>query len=238
MKSRPILFSSAMVRAIIAGRKSQTRRIFWQAAGPSLDIDVDAQLGVAVLSWLHGPGPGHEVQERTARHACPYGAPGDQLWVREEHYRYGHWEKVTGQQRRTRTGRQRWRFVADTSEVLFDAPPGIRLGRHHRDPATRAWHKRLARFMPRAFSRITLEIVEVRVQRLQEISEDDARAEGCSGTDPEPAAEGGTIYAWHGRSSAPCPRAHFATLWDSINGKRCPWSSSPWCWCLTFRRLA
>lgn len=104
--------------------------------------------------------------------------------------------------------------------------------RQHRAPARRAvvaavavWNGRRFRwkpsiFMPRKLSRITLEVTEVCVQRLQEISEDDAQAEGLS-LDTE-------------RTFAQT----FAILWDSINGKRAPWASSPWVWAVTFRRLA
>jgi len=237
VKSRPILFSAPLIPPLVDGRKTQTRRLVLGAPDNAIQA-VPSLLAHGGDLWDFRPNLDNPKAIR-----CPYGAPGDRLWVREEHYRYGHWEKVTGQQRRTRTGRQRWRFVADTSEVLFDAPAAFRKGRHHRDPATPAWHKRLARFMPRAFSRITLEIVEVRVQRLQEISEGDAQAEGVEPYTPP-----------HGHISpeqrVPGPgfdrcrlgdqphRLPFADLWDSINGKRCPWSSNPWCWCLTFRRLA
>lgn len=94
---------------------------------------------------------------------------------------------------------------------------------------------RPAIYMPRWASRYALEVTQVRRQALEEISEDDARAEGCSGRDAEPVAEGGTIYAWHGRSSTPCPRAHFLTLWDSLHRKRAPWASNPTVYAYTFQ---
>jgi hypothetical protein len=87
-------------------------------------------------------------------------------------------------------------------------------------------------FMPKRYARITLELTDVRVQRVQEISEDDARAEGFTsegrpGTvNDEPA----TVYAFDSR-------AWFAQGWAAINSKRAPWSSNPWTWALTFRRL-
>lgn len=211
-RSRPILFSAPMVRAIINGRKTQTRRL------------------LSNLDWIPVSGGFDPVAVPRA-----YGGPGDFLWVREEHYRFGHWEQIDGTRQRTRTGRQRWKFVADVDDVRFDAPSEFRKGRHHKDPATPAWHKRIARFMPRAFSRITLEVTEVRVQRLQEISGEDAAEEGISVT-----RCGCEVCS---RSSAMCPAdasAHveeFACLWDSINGDRAPWSSNCWVWCIAFRRL-
>lgn len=84
--------------------------------------------------------------------------------------------------------------------------------------------------MPRKLSRITLEIAEVRVQRLQEISEDDCEAEGLTDEDTRCEGECG---------ATPCMllRPAFQRLWDSINGKRAPWSSNPWVWAISFRRL-
>lgn len=142
---------------------------------------------------------------------------GSLLWVRETHYRYGHWEPVPGA--RTKTGRMKWRFVADSDAVLFDPPAEpIRLGRHHRDPATPAWHKRLGRFMPRSFARLGLEVVSVRAERLQEITTEDVYAEGVG----------------HGRVS---PLLEFEELWDAINGKRASWESNPWVWRIEFAKL-
>jgi len=240
-KERPILFSAAMVRAILAGRKTQTRRIvtpqprlhhylqpMWGTSPPPNPVEFgDKHLWREV-------GPDYPDDERDDRR-CPYGVPGDRLWVREEHYRFGHWERATGRQKRTRTGRQRWRFVADTDEVRFDAPTEFRKGRHHRDSSTPAWHKRLARFMPRALSRMSLEVTEVRAQRLPEISEDDARAEGVE-RDTSPCdhtrlscADIGCLGQTH--------RSAFAELWNGINETRAPWSSNPWVWAVTFRRV-
>jgi hypothetical protein len=96
--------------------------------------------------------------------------------------------------------------------------------------------------MPRAFSRITLEVTEVRVQRLQEISEDDARAEGVEPyTPPHGHISPGQRVPGPGfdgcRLGDQPHRLPFADLWDSINGKRAPWSSNPWVWALTFRRM-
>lgn len=76
-------------------------------------------------------------------------------------------------------------------------------------------------FMPRKLSRITLKITEIRVQRLQEISQDDAQAEGC---------------AHSGNGGFSSARALFAALWDSINGVRAPWHDNPWVWAYTFRK--
>ena len=82
VKERPILFSGPMVRAILEGRKTVTRRVITQATGPSLSVEM-LESGQALLSWLVGHGPGYEVGEKLKFVDCPYGKPGDRLWVRE-----------------------------------------------------------------------------------------------------------------------------------------------------------
>jgi hypothetical protein len=88
--------------------------------------------------------------------------------------------------------------------------------------------------MPRWASRLTLEVTGVSVQRLQEISAEDARAEGGPVGEMLPASINGVM----GQAMAFDPRIAFAWAWDSINGKRAPWKSNPWVWCLTFKRVA
>lgn len=234
MKERPILFSAPMIPPIIDGRKTQTRRLVQHEHIAEADIFSAAPVDLAGR-WEFGVAGEGGVFAHGDFLRCPFGVPGDRLWVREEHYRFGHWERVTGAKRRTRTGRQRWRFVADLDEVRFDAPTEFRKGRHHKDPATPAWHKRLARFMPRALSRMSLEVSEVRVQRLREISEDDARAEGAA----HRIAPGGDLHGAFAHVPGPIGYvAHFHDLWNSLNGKRAPWSSNPFVWAITFRKAS
>ena len=186
MKERPILFSAPMVRALLAGTKTQTRRVLGlpslrPSTTPGYDWTWRGQAPIRSVAQQarHPRGCWQDVSHAELLDLCPYGAPGDRLWVRETHYRFGHWVPVTGKRERTRTGRQRWAFVADSDELRFDRPEGeVRGGRHHHDPSTPAWHVRLARFMPRWASRLTFEITSVRVECVQSISEEDARAEG------------------------------------------------------------
>lgn len=201
MKERPILFSAPMVRALLAGTKTQTRRVV-KPQPETADVE-----NRRIVPYI-GAG------DRLARELrCPYGGPGDHLWVREDHYRYGHWEPLPGV--RTKTGRMKWRFVAETDEIRFDPPASFRKGRHTKDPETPAWHKRLGRFMPRAFSRLTLELTEVRVERVQDMSEADAIAEGWMHPEIEP-------LVW------------YRHLWESINGPG-SWGANPWVWVVSFR---
>lgn len=226
-KDRPILFSGPMVRAILAGTKTQTRRAL---GGPNADIAGDYELrglqdypdGTTRAVFDH-----HAEEPFSVR--CPYGKPGDRLWVRETHYRFGHWEPAHGA--RTKAGRQKWAFVADSGEVRFDAPTDcvVRLGRHHKDPSTPAWHRRLGRFMPRSFARTILQVTEIRVERLHDISEADIIAEGVT----VPVAAEMTGIPW---SDLPTLHHAWRAGWEHINGNE-SWNADPWVWVVSFRRV-
>jgi len=168
MKEIPILFSTEMVRAIIAGRKTETRRVAVPVKDDSFDGGFKFGHG---YSWT-------SINYPKIANNSKYGTSGDVLWVREEHYRFGHWEKDNTKKRKT--GRQAWKFVADNEEIKYadNAPEDFRKGRHHHDSHTPAWHKRLARFMPKAAARIWLQVEEIRVERLKDITEASAIAEG------------------------------------------------------------
>ena len=190
VRERPILFSAPMVKAILAGRKTQTRRVV-KCPNPAPEI---ASLGAL---WEHG-----QLQ-------CPYGVPGDRLWVRET------WQQVTP------TGNGQWHTV----DTVCDGLPHRRLlyaADADRDEPPR-WRPSI--FMPRWASRITLEVTSVRVKRLQEISDDDAHAEGFTLMPPLPPGRKPHVR-------------YFRCLWDEINGKTHPWKSNPWVWAIEFRRIA
>ncbi len=184
MKERPILFSAPMVRALLDGSKTQTRRVVKPTP------EWIGQSGV--LSYRGRVGLPHAL--------CPYGQPGDRLWVRETHMDLGacylyRADAEAEQERAIVAPRQLWR-------------PAIH--------------------MPRAASRITLEITGVRVERLQDISEDDALAEGCSST--AIVHEDGEDYTGHYASE------EYQVLWESINGPG-SWDANPWVWVVEFKRL-
>lgn len=169
-----------MALAVLDDLKTNTRRLGKIQSSDYTELGVmhigHATKGLEVQATYRAfPGQG---SARWAIEACPYGKPGDKLWVREEHYRYGHWQQVHGV--KTKTGKTKWQFVADSDEVLFDPPKSFKKSIHENGASTVTWHKRLARFMPRNLSRITLEIVNIRAERLQDISEADAKAEGVT----------------------------------------------------------
>lgn len=209
-----------MVVGLLDGRKTQTRRMTKYADLAGFRVRDD---GVTVV----------EVVEPNGLCCfdlpCPYGKPGDRLWVREEYYQRGHWAPIPFVA--TKTGRQKWAFVPTGDVVLFDAPAEYARARAGEDRSVVRWHKRLGRFMPRRFSRITLEVTGVRVERLQSISEADAKAEGV-----EPIGE-----RWRDYFSDVTPPASFSkasnsfwSLWGAINGAD-SWAANPWVWVVEFK---
>ncbi|MCS0501569.1 hypothetical protein [Ancylobacter mangrovi] len=227
MADRPIPFSAPMARALLAGAKTQTRRTIkpQPTVRPNGAWSWDGRNGGFVGS------SGTHVEEGFPESARYWSRiqPGDRLWVREAYFQRGHWEPVPGGVTR-KGGRQKWRFVPDDDVVLFDPPPVYRKGRHQSDPATPAWHQRLGRFMPRRHSRLTLIVTDVRVQRLQEISEEDARAEGVL---PLPSGRFHCGYDEEGEVTSRSAITAYGWLWNAINGEDA-WAADPWVAAYTF----
>lgn len=219
MDEQPILMSGQNGQRCKDGTKTMTRRIMHPQ--PVMNADGKG------WTWQHKTGPIGCASGDTPSIYGKY-PPGSRLWVREEHYQFGHWEPVDGVL--TKGGRQKWKFVADRDEVLFDAPESFRKARNAKDPSTPAWHKRLARFMPRRFARTILEVVSETVERVQEISEADCVSEGMDGR-----------CTWAG--AAACNESgdlvvnQFASLWHKINGPG-SWEANPFVWVIEFRRVA
>ena len=201
IKERPILFSGEMVRAILEGRKTQTRRII------KLPRD---------CSWYHAADPvndgnflkhGLEGYWHVEELPCPYGKPGDRLWVREAH------AFVPEPAYRCSTGIIQKVNPVDSYQAC--------VYRENFDRA-RSFSWRPSIHMPRWACRILLEITGVRVERLQDISEEDALAEGVDNS----------LHLGGGRFAT----ENFAHLWWMINGDG-SWESNPWVWCISFRRI-
>lgn len=209
MKERPILFSGAMVRAILSGRKTQTRRVV--KPQPTRLEWFDHQKG-----WLGSFGEDAGSRDNPHRMVpCPYGVPGDRLWVKETHYNNS---------------------VGNVIAQMFKAKeqPKVYYRADHEGVVT--WNWKPSIFMKRQLSRITLEIVSVRVERLQDISEVDAMAEGIH------RFEVNDCTYFHSRPTAPTEE-HFNSglmayrdLWESINGAG-SWDANPWVWVVEFKRL-
>lgn len=216
LKERPILFSGPMVRAILEGRKSQTRRIVKSSWWRCLDLD-------------------DNMDREIARCECHYGRPGERLWVRET------WKVEAFSHQTPTSGPEKATYYLGYKADVGSIPRGKTVT--FPNPVANAFQKnrgdwRPSIHLPRWASRITLEIVSVRVQRVQEISEEDAEAEGIDividqHRSPWCASSGSDGCACGGKSN----REHFALLWDSINAKRgFGWEKNPWVWALTFKR--
>jgi len=184
MKERPIIFSGSMVKAILEGRKTMTRRVIKPEWWGCLD-----------------PEDGDDVLK--AIEQCPRGVSGDRLWVRETFY------ACVGKDQKPR------------GDVVYKATLN--------EPDVFPWKSPI--HMPRWASRLTLDITDVRVERLQDISEKDARAEGAERKQLfDPANPDTVAYSY---------RMGFADLWESINGVsgKC-WTDNPWVWVIAFKKAA
>jgi len=206
MTERPIIFSAPMVRAILEGRKTQTRRVL-----KPIPKYKDG-------SWSHSGGERWHLEKRVPQdHGrvfiadrgdwwCPFGSIGDRLWVRETF---------------TTNGPAKIDYRADG------------------DPACAyriRWMPSI--HMPRWICRITLDVVAVRVERLQEISEDDMQAEGVDWL--RVLVNGAVEYRNVGPAAAYATRPIlWRALWDNLNAKRGhSWNANPWVWVIEFKRAA
>lgn len=244
--AKGILFSVPMVNALLrevrtpGTGKTQTRRLLSFDPGDGFEVShyYSEPLGIPQVSFVH------------PSTACYSSGPvgfeyGDRLYVRETYFQRGHWAPVDGRQ--TKGGRQKWAFIPADDVILFDAPRSFRKGRYSADPATIAWHQRLGRFMPRAASRLTLIVEDVRVERLQAISEADAVAEGVEpGAHPDTGeASGWKDYSIihggpykgerHPHAILPWKDAtrSYQSLWETLHGLD-SWAANPFVVAVSF----
>ena len=235
MGERPILFSGPLVRAILDRRKTQTRRLITPQP-EHVREHMDGRIRVPDgWRWreTYGADDGGRFAENVAEH-CPFGRRRDLLWVRET-WRTGvaldHMSPAAIADQCINAG-----YVKPWAPLKYEADGAtINDDNFHRGDFGGGWGKtRVAIHLPRWASRLLLEVTEVRVQRLQDITEEDARAEGVRPSDAAAVFEGG---AGRRRDMEMTARGAFACLWDEINGDRALWKSNPWVWAITFRRV-
>ncbi|QNO00940.1 RNA-binding protein [Serratia phage vB_SspM_BZS1] len=212
MKERPVIFNGEMVRAILDGRKTQTRRVMKDQ--PEV-IPPEDECGVPGY-WIPCHAAKTMVRNEMMTIACPSGQVGDRLWVRETFAAFDADWKHPGKPHDLKDGP--WPNVVYPASVA-KIPDGTCRPSIH---------------MPRWASRITLEITAVRVERLNDISEEDAKSEGV-----KPAGDLLPDYP----DTFLTPKGDFATakvafqrLWQSIYGEE-SWSANPWVWVIEFRRV-
>lgn len=217
MKERPILFSGPMVRAILEGRKTVSRRLVtvpWSGSKRSLPyepywVDEDGELFVMDEGGAYEPAE-HAIGGR-------FGAKGDRLWVKETFQPF--WaDPDIRPTKGWKDGRDGYRinYVADSEPEPYEHEDDLRL-----TPSI---------FMPRWASRILLEVVSVRIERLHKITEEDAKREGVDPTNGHQ-IRGALI------GNGPSHREGFAQIWEDINGKRASWASNPWVFRVEFRKV-
>ncbi|MFM0141805.1 hypothetical protein [Paraburkholderia sp. RL18-085-BIA-A] len=226
MKERPILFSGPMVRALLDGSKTQTRRIvkptgahhIFQFRGTDDACGADEPTG----EWAWGSS--ESVVSKHIR--CPYGKPGDRLWVRETHAEVFEVDIPAGRPAGPigtsgSPARPDWksRYV-----YAADGPMPKAQWHHVGDSQPVRWTPSI--HMPRAASRITLEVIGVRVERLQDCSDTDAEAEGINFLRHVPDAD-----------ETLTPRELYMCLWDGLKpAAGATWADNPWVWVVEFKR--
>jgi len=209
---RPILFSASMVRALLDGSKTQTRRVVkWRDLQPGLNLSFS---GLEVYSYVPGlftleGRSRNSVESRSSPTRCPYGDPGDRLWVREAFGISYDGSSIPW------TGADPQRDGEVIYRATFDEKP---------EEGRLPWKPSI--HMPRWASRIVLEITGVRVERLQAISEADARAEGVV---PNDGYAGPPEFRNSGWKKA------YRVLWEQINGAG-SWDANPFVWVVEFRK--
>ena len=204
MNEHPIIFSTEMVRAILSGRKTHTRRVM--KPQPTFD-------GV---DWIRF---GDDIRQNWCLD-CPFGKIGDRLWVRET------WGAVSQTEESAPLEECKIEYRADLPSGSTDYPGEWPADEARGSDIAPKWRPSI--HMPRWASRITLEIVKVRVERVQEISLEDSKAEGM----PAYSMAMGVLS-----DNPPDPRWKFIGLWNSINAKRgFGWDSNPWVWVIEFKR--
>lgn len=239
-KERPIPFSGAMVRAILEGRKAQTRRVM--KVQPPGDGYIASRLtdstfagdrkNIGRLHWIKM----HDSELRIVDAGetyfdCPYGQIGDRLWVRETWGNVAHQIDDNGDLRKwnpdrpaTKVNEIKFGSGYYSGHIIYRADGEFEWCNDYGEQNS-CWHRSI--HMPRAASRITLEVTNIRIERLKDISEEDAKAEGCDYSQTNAAISVG----WFEK-----PVSAFRRLWESINGVE-SWDLNPWVWVIEFKRV-
>lgn len=237
IREKGLIFNSEMVRAILDGRKTQTRR--------EVKLNLDIARLATTYDWATSLAANHyqglteeQIQQKAeslrgvihpvildngqmVSIICPHGKPGDRIWVRETFCTVDD----------TQYGGEKWVDYRATPKFEASHPAGWDCAPN--DAEALKWRPSI--HMPRWASRILLEITDVRVERLQNISDEDVDSEGFAGDYPTsalPALFPGEPSDWSHLSMRDC----YGALWKSIYGEE-SWQSNPWVWVIEFKRV-
>lgn len=235
-KERPILFSTAMVQALLAGRKTQTRRIIKEAKGWDHNWKV-VPIKEEHIDGIHRYEMRCGSQYSTSVFKCPYGQIEDTLWVKESFWEYGRWVETDNPKMKNR---KEWhplssepiRYAANNPKI--EPAKGLEWSMGYR------WRKMSSLFLKREHARIWMEETDLRAERVQYISEEDAKAEGVE------QYEHGTKWLNYMAQKASVTQfiynrdtaiASFESLWELINGRE-SLLANPWVWAISFKVLS
>ena len=238
---KPILFTGPMVQAIYADLKTQTRRVVKlpEALSPGFEWQLDELPDGRWLLGAEHAGTGEGALHSTVR--CPYGQPGTRLWVRESWAVHECYDGLPPREIE----------LGPEDTIFYEATPSPGMAGFIGCPR-RSIH------MPKWATRLWLEVVSVRVERLQDITTEDIWAEGIQVPVSDEEEDDGVLWRMAPSNAAgkvpasylpgrlhpgqppitvdEVAMAHFADLWDSLNLKH-PWHTNPWVWCIEFKRL-
>lgn len=227
MKERPVIFNGEMVRAILDGRKTQTRRVMKVQPKPSETRPGDFWFSskklesmVHVSDFMPCNSPIADCHHFFQEHCCPFGQVGDRLWVREAFGTQVRRDGLGG------TGEFRVYRASNPDAVKYTTACGKSV------PVK--WTPSI--HMPRRASRILLEITAVRVERLSSISEEDAISEGIDADRLAESQDNYDCIADHNMTGRPTAKGYFSDLWQSIYGVE-NWLTNPWVWVIEFKRV-
>lgn len=229
MKERPIILSTKSIRDILDDNKTMIRQVVRHPQGSlnTFNFVCKSKIDNSYIFWS-GSGNQNHYEEMTSRCypngggiKCPYGVPGDRLWVKEC-FGFSHQADDVNCREQVIVYRAGYPYtVTDMGvEKLKRLKNGQLMEPNHFVPGPKVWYNQV--IMPRWAARLMLEIVEVRVERLQDISEDDCLAEGVNVNDY---CDG---Y-----------KAAYSGLWEATNNKKpgCSWHDNPWVWVVKFKKI-
>lgn len=249
MRGYGLLLVDALAAMTFAGLKTNTRRIMDQ---PFQGKPYEGEIKFEGVFVEHSSSSGAHSYARFSAEAveggriyddvyCPLSGPGEHLYLRETYYEFGHWAQAEGQLTKKKK-HAKWRFVPAGDRMQFHPPANYRRGRRKADGDLHAWYKRSARFMPTRYARCWLKISEIKLERVQDISEADARAEGVVQIEHQwrgceyPLPNVAYMATQDSTTKYSSAKDAFKELWVKVYGNDA-WKTNPWVWVVKFSKI-